>query len=176
MKIGITGHTSGIGKALHDIFPAALVFSRSNGYDITLKSSRDEILSKVLDCDVFINNANSGFAQQYLLYELWEQWKNKDKLIVNMSSRAADFAHNKEFLNYPYAIEKQALESACRYMMHCMKPCKVMCIKPGYVDTPPVRHVREPKIDPAELADYIKSLIESRYSSFWVPIITITPR
>jgi hypothetical protein len=176
MGIGITGHTSGIGKALFDIFPSALGFSRSNGYDITQKSSRDKILNEISECDVFINNANSEFGQQYLLYELWEQWKEKDRLIINIGSRAADFVHDERYPHYRYSIQKQALESASKYMTHCMKPCKVMCIKPGYVDTPGVRNITAIKMDPKELALYIKELVELRNSTFWMPVVTLYPR
>ena len=34
MIIGITGHTSGIGKAIYEKYDNSIGFSRSNGYDI----------------------------------------------------------------------------------------------------------------------------------------------
>ena len=58
MKIAITGHTTGIGKAIHDWFLGdadILGFSKSNGYDITNKDDRIKIINESMDCDVFIN-------------------------------------------------------------------------------------------------------------------------
>ena len=36
MKIAITGHTKGIGKAIADLYPNVIGFSRSKGYDISV--------------------------------------------------------------------------------------------------------------------------------------------
>lgn len=59
MKIGITGHTSGLGKALFDYYQSlgheCVGFSRTNGYDITLRFN--EIADEVKTMDLFINNA-----------------------------------------------------------------------------------------------------------------------
>ena len=69
MKIGITGHTKGIGKSFYDYFyqnkHTVFGFSRSNGYDIDLDQER--ILNILKDCDVFINNASSNDSQLQLL-------------------------------------------------------------------------------------------------------------
>jgi hypothetical protein len=176
MKVAITGHTSGIGQALLDLYPDALGFSRSNGYDITIKDTRNKIIEESYDCDVFINNAYAEFGQQCLLYELWENWKDKNRIIVNLGSRAADFVNNARYPHYRYSIQKQALESASIYMSNSMRSCKVVCVKPGYVDTDSVRNVLEKKMDPKELALYIKELVELRYSTFWIPVVTLYPR
>jgi len=69
MKIGITGHSRGIGKSLYDYFcqnnHTVIGFSRSNGYDINLNQER--IFNILKDCDVFINNASSNNSQLQLL-------------------------------------------------------------------------------------------------------------
>jgi NAD(P)-dependent dehydrogenase (short-subunit alcohol dehydrogenase family) len=125
---------------------------------------------------VFINNAYAEFGQQCLLYELWENWKNKDKIIVNIGSRAADYVHDSNYPHYRYSIQKQALESASMYMTHCMMPCKVICVKPGYVDTAGVRNKSGIKMDPKELASEIQRIIDHKNSTFWTPVITLYPR
>ena len=58
MKIAITGHTRGIGKACADVFRHDTIYgySRSNGYDI---KDAEDIFKSAEDCDVFINNAYS---------------------------------------------------------------------------------------------------------------------
>lgn len=59
MKIGITGHTQGLGNSLFDYYQSlgheCVGFSRSNGYDITLKF--DDIVNELKHFDLFINNA-----------------------------------------------------------------------------------------------------------------------
>ena len=61
MKIAITGHTKGIGKACADVFSEHEVigFSRSNGFDI---QAIEPILDSSNDCDVFINNASVSYT------------------------------------------------------------------------------------------------------------------
>ena len=59
MKLAITGHTKGIGKAIADLYPNSLGFSRSNGYDISKPEDVKLIIETTIemDCDVFVNNA-----------------------------------------------------------------------------------------------------------------------
>ena len=61
MKIAITGHTSGIGKALHEVCKNVtddfLLMSRSTGYN--LKTSIEQIKKDIIDYDpdIIFNNA-----------------------------------------------------------------------------------------------------------------------
>ena len=88
MKIAITGHTSGIGKALTKLCDHKKIewsgFSRSNNFDITSKSFQTLLPEVVEDCDVFINNAYDKFTQVDLLYGLWKHWKFLNKQIINL--------------------------------------------------------------------------------------------
>lgn len=83
MKVAITGHTYGIGKALETKFSVegwqTVGFSRSNGYDISKAEDRNRIVEQSQDCDFFINNAYSTYAQCDLLFELWQAWQGKQK-------------------------------------------------------------------------------------------------
>ena len=81
MKIALTGHTSGIGKAILEHLDAEfVVFSRTNGYDINKTEDRRKIVQEAHDCKVFINNAKgSDIAQTKLLYDIFEAWRDKDK-------------------------------------------------------------------------------------------------
>lgn len=91
MKYAITGHTSGIGKELFSkLSPNSIGFSLSTGYDIRNKKDRTRLIDESADCDVFINSAPAEFGQAELLYELWREWKNFDKTIINVGSRIAD--------------------------------------------------------------------------------------
>ena len=75
MKIAITGHTHGIGKAFaeqlaergHEI----IGISRRDGENIR----RIEHTANLIDpCNLFINNAQSYYAQTELLYAVWKRW------------------------------------------------------------------------------------------------------
>jgi hypothetical protein len=77
MKIGITGHTSGLGKALFNYYESlgheCVGFSRSNGHDIA--TNFDDIISQASELDLFINNAQcmdyqAKFIQQLKSYPL----------------------------------------------------------------------------------------------------------
>ena len=78
MKIAITGHTAGIGQAL------ARVLSQ-RGHEILGLSKRDghnikvipKIAAKIESCDMFVNNAQAGYAQTELLYAVWESWQGQ---------------------------------------------------------------------------------------------------
>jgi len=172
MKIAITGHTSGIGKSLHEIYPDSIGFSRSTGHDISTVDGRFKIINDSQDCDIFFNNAHLGFSQITLLYQLWNEWQDKDRTIVCISSDASNYNHNEA---KPYSIHKRALEDACLQLQHAGKPCKVICVKPGYVDTPRVEMIDAKKMDPSDLACFIKEILEMR-RSFWIPIVTLYPR
>lgn len=173
MKVAITGHTKGIGKALSEVFPEYIGYSRKTGHDLNNRVIREKMFNEIIDCDIFINNANIGWNQSVLLYELWEKWKEKDKLIVNIGSIAADY---NQYVARPYNIQKKSLQDACMQLQHAQQPCKVVLVKPGYVDTPAVQNITATKMDPKELALYIKELVELRYSTFWIPVVTLYPR
>lgn len=154
MKVAITGHTSGVGKALYHKFDDVVGLSRSNGYNI---NDPVPILDRVKDCDVFVNNAHSGYSQVDLLYMLWSEWKDTPKTIVCISSNAAKMPQRRVNM---YANEKLSLTEACRQLNYIHEAeCKIMCINPGYVDTPRVSQIDAPKMSTSELADLIHTLV-----------------
>ena len=82
MTFVITGHTSGIGKALYEEF-GGIGLSRATGFDI----SKDDITPYIKEADVFINNAYCGNVQVRLLYQVYELWINDyTKSIINIGS------------------------------------------------------------------------------------------
>lgn len=171
MRVAITGATVGIGKAFRDIFPVGPSFSRSTGHNLIYPTTIDIIVKQSLDCDVFINNAYYNFAQVDLLYKLWIEWQDKEKTIVCLGSDASDYSHPNPL---PYATHKRALQDACLQLHHAKKTCKVLFIKPGYVDTPTVSHVSNTKMHADDMAAYIKDLIMMN-RTFWVPMVTLYP-
>lgn len=172
--IGITGHTKGLGKAIFETISGDFIgFSRSNGYDITDPKSREEIVKQSIDCDVFINNAYDQFGQVNLLYDLHMAWKNTDKLIINVSSNSSDGIKKFEHI---YAVQKSALDKAAEQLANIPGSCRITNLKPGYIDTKSVEHVKDhPKISIESMVDLVEFLINSS-PSFTISSMTVLPR
>ena len=93
MKIAITGHSKGLGKALFEFLSQKhkiIGFSRSNGYDIKSPGDRKKIIKESKDCDVFINLVHNYYHQTDLLFELHKSWKGLQKYIINIGTSAVD--------------------------------------------------------------------------------------
>ena len=139
MKIAVTGHTKGIGKALYDFYQNKghflLGFSRSNGYDIGKKTN--EIIEQAKDCEIFFNNAYSGFYQTDILFKLWEIWQNKEKLIINISSMICQSSYPYKYHKFfsKYKVHKIALDIAVKELQETPSKCQVSLISPGSVQT-----------------------------------------
>ena len=144
MKIAITGHSRGIGKELYDIFDGKHQvegFSRSNGFDIA--TQHQLIARSVKNCDVFVNNAWSGYHQIDLLNTVFDSWKDDEtKTIVNISSLS----------KYPglsgnttgYSASKAALShQAFLLMFKTDRKCRIININPGYVKTDMTKKVHD---------------------------------
>lgn len=109
-KIIITGHTSGIGKAIYDKFKEIscreiVGMSRSNGYDID--TDFDKIVEEASGCELFINNAYRDGQQLKLL----EALKDKVDMMVVMGSVSRFYP---ELIPTDYVKDKQDLAEACR--------------------------------------------------------------
>lgn len=88
MKIGITGHTENLGKYLYENLSKnnnVIGFSRKNNYDL---QEYEKILSKLIECDVFINNAWHPIYQEKLFSEIFNFWKDEEKTIINILTSA----------------------------------------------------------------------------------------
>lgn len=109
-KIVITGHTSGIGKAIYDKFKEIscreiVGMSRSNGYDID--KDFDKVVEEAAGSEIFINNAYRDSQQLKLFHAL----KDKVDMMVVMGSVSR---HYPELIPTDYVHDKQALAEACR--------------------------------------------------------------
>ena len=159
MKIAITGHSKGLGKALYNSLikqgHTCYGFSRSNGYDISERQDRKAIIFKAKDCDVFINNAYHEFAQCDLLEDIFEHWRDNPKgTIININSRSKYGLGNAKF----YGQTKMELFKIAKRMMFAeQKKCRIININPGYIKTDMVAHVPDTvkMLSPQECADMI---------------------
>ena len=109
-KIVITGHTSGIGKAIFDKFTEVscheiIGMSRSNGYDI--EKDFDKVVEEATGAEIFINNAYRGKQQLRLFHAL----KDKVDMMIVMGSVSRQYP---ELITTDYVQDKQELAEACR--------------------------------------------------------------
>ena len=136
MKIAITGHSAGIGQALSVQYTAlgheVVGLSRRSGYNIR---SVPKVAEMVQSCDMFINNAQVGFAQTELFWEVWARWRGQQKTIVNISTKmtASKLAPREQWDQY--LVQKKALELAHQQCILRDEKPKLILINPGMIAT-----------------------------------------
>ena len=144
MKIAITGHSSGIGLALAKVLESRgheiIGLSRRNGFNIR---NIPTVVSKIESADIFINNAQAGYAQVELLYAMYEKWKDdRTKHIWCISTEITrtpvipEIPSMNSLQIAEYKNQKVALEEAARYLQY-IKGVNITIIKPGAVATQP---------------------------------------
>ena len=159
MKIAITGHSAGIGQALAKQYEKSgheiIGLSRRNGYNIR---NLPKVSNQIESCDMFINNAQVGFAQTELFWEVWTRWRGQQKTIVNISTKmtASKLAPREEWDQY--LIQKKALELAHYQCLQRDEKPKLILINPGMIATQPGQE--EPEYEnvdqyAAEVIEYI---------------------
>ena len=135
--VALTGHTRGLGQSLREAFllkgHKVLGFSKTNGFDIASSSVRKSIIKKSSTADIFINNAYHPKSQFDLLAELFKEWKDKNKIIINIGSRGTN--RTRPYLDL-YGANKSALDNLCLNLSQIKnRKCKVINFKPGQIDT-----------------------------------------
>ncbi len=144
MKIAITGHKKGIGKEFAKQLSARghtiVGISRSDGENIRRVPHTASLIEQ---CELFINNAQTGYYQTELLYEVWKRWKGKEKYIWNISSMMAESPVNlrpdgqDDILMSQYHSQKITMDTAARQLRHKSNWPMISTIKPGGVATQP---------------------------------------
>jgi len=162
MKIAITGHTAGIGKALATQY-------QLNGHEIVGLSQRDgnnirntpKICDQVEPCDVFVNNAQAGYAQTELLFEMAHRWQGTGKQIIVISTTMTQepVSSLTGLAMDHYRLQKVALEEAVRQIRHRRLGVKIVIVRPGNIATGPDKTV-PPAADVDNWAKTLLSLLE----------------
>jgi NADP-dependent 3-hydroxy acid dehydrogenase YdfG len=144
MKIAITGHCDGIGKAIYD--KLADKGHELIGFDIADESGdivngREEIIEKSKDCDVFINNAfHMTGAQTDMFNDMYELWKDEHKQLINICSASKHYPSIfNSGLHFNYIAKKKVLwkNIVSKYRDTISKDyqLRIHTISPGLVDT-----------------------------------------
>ena len=142
MKIAITGHTAGIGQAFTKIL-------ESRGHEIVGISRRsgdnirriEHTANLIQTCDMFINNAQTQYAQTELLYAVWQRWQGQEKYIWNISTQMTEQPSNgtpdgqNDLTMSQYRNQKLALEEASRQLKFKNPWPQISIIRPGGVAT-----------------------------------------
>ena len=129
-RIIITGHTSGIGKAIYDKFKEVscheiVGMSRSNGYDID--KDFDKIVAEAEGCELFINNAYRDRQQLKLVNAL----KDKVDMMVVMGSVSRFYP---EMIPTQYVHDKQELAEACRLISLSPNGIPLLHLDLGFIE------------------------------------------
>ncbi|CAB4164106.1 hypothetical protein UFOVP1146_42 [uncultured Caudovirales phage] len=140
MKIAITGHTAGIGKALAQEYLL-------NGHEIVGLSRREgnnirnlpKICNQIDPCDMFINNAQAGYAQTELLFEMSKRWINTKKHIIVISTMMTQdpisVLPGLDMLAYHQ--QKITLEEMVKQLRYQHLGVYITIVRPGYIATQP---------------------------------------
>jgi len=164
MKIAITGHSAGIGLALSNLYQSRgheiVGLSRRNGYNIR---SIPKIVSQVEPCDIFINNAQVGFAQTELLFAMYEAWSNKNKTIINISTLMTSEPSSSlpGFDMIQYYVQKKTLEEAIVQLRGLHQWPRIILVKPGGVATQPEQISPRPYADVDAWAERIVNILDA---------------
>jgi len=178
MKIAITGHTAGIGQALAKEY-------QLSGHEIVGLSQRDgnnirntpKICDKIEPCDVFVNNAQAGYAQTELLFEMAQRWSGTGKQIIVISTMMTqepvssltglDMDH--------YRLQKVTLEEAVRQIRHRKLKVKIVVVRPGNIATSPDKTV-PPAADVNNWAKTLLDLLDmAAKNNLRIPDISLGP-
>ena len=152
MKVAITGHTKGIGAAIHTWLSSqgheVIGFSRSTGYDISNEEIQKQIVNLASDCDLFVNNAFAGSAQSNLLLKFWYAWNDsaENKMILNIGSRAA-IDYRKRVKPMLYDMHKLGLRELSNDLAGRPGNVRVYHLTLGYVDVLSTKLKDVPKLD-----------------------------
>jgi len=154
----ITGHSSGIGKALYNTLNVkSNVYgaSRSNGYDIeNLKSINDLIKENDINC--VVNNAYSLYCgQSKLLLNLYDNFP--DMKVINVGSISAFRTDCIKISQILYASDKLHLKSTHDHLLRLGFNSKLLTL--GMVDTEYNKNKTENKLTVESVIDILVDMI-----------------
>ena len=177
MKIAITGHTAGIGQSLANSY-------HSRGHEIVGLSKRHgdnirnitKIAQRIEPCDMWINNAQDGFAQTELLFEMARRWQGTRKHIMVISTMMTQQPSS----SLPgldmdlYRVQKVALEESIHQIRHRHLKINITLVRPGNIATSTDKTV-PPAADVDHWAETLVKLFETAAPNLVIPEISLGP-
>ena len=178
MKIAITGGTAGIGQALGNAYESrgheVVRLSRRTGYNIRVTP---KIADAIEPCDMFINNAQAGYAQTELLFEMAQRWAGTSKRIMVISTTMTQnpVSPLPGLDMDAYRVQKIALEEAVRQIRHQRLGVKITIVRPGDIATSADKTV-PPVADVDIWAEVLVSILEKAHANdLAIPDISLGP-
>ena len=178
MKIAITGGTAGIGQALGNAYESrgheVVRISRRTGHNIRVIPKITEVIEP---CDIFINNAQAGYAQTELLFEMAQRWSGTGKQIIVVSTMMTqDPVNVLPGLDLDaYRNQKVALEEAVKQIRHRRLGIKITIVRPGNIATSADKTV-PPAADVDIWAEVLVSTLEkAQANGLTIPDISLGP-
>ena len=162
MKISITGGTAGIGNALANIYEQdgheIVRLSRRTGHNIR---SVPKIADVIESSDMFINNAQSGYAQTELLFEMAGRWTGSGKQIIIISTMMSQMPVSPlPGLDMDaYRVQKLALEQAVIQLRYRRLGIKFTVIRPGMIAT----NVNQTNPQAADVDNWARTVVDILY-------------
>lgn len=178
MKIAITGHTAGIGQSLAKLYA-------EQGHDIVGLSKREgnnirnipKIADQIEPCDMFVNNAQAGYAQTELLFEMAQRWTGTKKHIIVISTQMTqDPVSVLPGLDMDqYRIQKVSLEESVKQIRHRRLQIRLTTVRPGNIATSADKTVPPA----ADVDNWARTLIEifeiATRNNLRIPDISLEP-
>ena len=164
MKIAITGHKKGIGKAFAEQLSARgheiVGISRSDGENIRRTAHTASLIEP---CDMLINNAISQYAQTELLFEVWHTWQHTKEVrhIWNISTKVCERDHDIDIKgltmreSMQYRNQKMALELAHHQLNFQPSNIKMELIRPDSIKTQTFSETDAMPVD-----EYVKQVLK----------------
>lgn len=176
MKIAITGHTAGIGQALAEAYYGNEIvgLSKRDGNNIR---NIPKIADQIEPCDMFINNAQAGYSQTELLFEMAKRWQGTGKKIIVISTMMTqDPTSSLPGLDMDqYRVQKVALEEAVKQLRSRKLGLKIIIVRPGNIATSADKTV-PPSADPDQWARTLVGILNmAEANNMAIPDISLGP-
>ena len=178
MKIAITGHTAGIGQALAKEYVLdgneVVGLSQREGNNIR---NTPKICDQIESCDVFVNNAQAGYAQTELLFEMANRWQGTKKHIIVISTMMTQepVSSLTDLGMDHYRLQKVTLEEAVRQIRHRKLKVKITIVRPGDIATGSNKTV-PPAADVNNWARTLLNLFDiAKNNNLLIPEISLGP-
>ena len=179
MKIAITGHTGGIGKAFTKLL-------ESRGHEIVGISRRlgenirriEHTANLIQPCNMFINNAQTSYAQTELLFEMAQRWTGTKKHIVVISTQMTQdpvsVLPGLDMLAYHQ--QKVTLEEMAKQLRHQRLGVSITIVRPGYIATQSGQTVPPA----ADVSNWARTLLDvfsiAKNNNLTIPDISLGPQ